>query len=440
MAPTRRQVIAGTGAVVGTVAVSGTAASQLTAEEIDTWEPPAGTWPCGRYGPGETLANPNASVSSNPTVEWRTELPIGRRFGGFVVGPERVYVSGNGVTGLADGDGLTALDRRDGSVQWARPEPHGHLVLRDGTLYLKGSPWESTLSAFDAGTGEPQWRTTLPEAGRDVTATSEYLVVDGRGYRIADGSHAWSVEGGRAIASAGALYSQHPNRRLAKYDDWSVLDDTLDGGPDPVWQREYDQFRSPPVGTDGRGVSRRYGDETGAALAGLDRQTGRQSWAALTPAEFAAETDTDHGDPDDFGFTVSEVAVTADRCFAAASPVALEESASVESDGSALFALSMSDGSVDWSRSVGPTQSVYGYAVAGETLVVALDSHQNGQSDQDGDSFRRGILGLDVATGETEWRVPTALDPRAIAVADDTVFVVADDPLRDGTDPVLAIR
>ena len=69
MAPIRRQLLAGTAAVVGTVGVSGAAAARVTVDEIETDEPSPGTWPTDRYDGVNTATNPHASPPSEPPVK-----------------------------------------------------------------------------------------------------------------------------------------------------------------------------------------------------------------------------------------------------------------------------------------------------------------------------------------------------------------------------------
>lgn len=434
MAPTRRQVLAGTGAVVGTACVSGAAASQITADEIETLEPPAGTWPCNRYDPGETAANPHATVPSDPVDDWRTEVPAVHTDAGFVVGPDRVHV--------AD-DRLTALDRRDGTVQWTRREPPGEIVVRAGTVYHKPRTTEPTLAAFDARTGETRWRTAIPERSYDLTATVGHLVVDGRAYDIADGRPAWTVADGASVAGDGALYSQPSSDRLIKYDELSVLDETLDRGPRPVWQQDYADGGSYPVVQEGRAVRGTNAFlDSGPALAGVDAETGRQSWSALTPAEFDAETDRSYGDPDDYGLSTPVMAVTADRCVVAAKTHSFGDPEAARMEGSALFALSPSDGSVDWSRSVsGDEHSVSDIAVADGTVIVAANpgETENGSTDDVPDGGK--IRALEADTGETQWQVSTLQQPSRLAVADETIFARTYGGSRfEDTDSVIALR
>jgi hypothetical protein len=153
MAPTRRQLLAGTGAVVGTVGVSGAAAARVTVDEIETDEPAPGTWPTDRYDGGNTATNPHASPPSEPDVDWRVPVDADNAWeDGFVVGPERVYHAGTR---------LTALDRADGTRRWSRNEPSGTLAVRDGTLYHCHGGDDSSLprlSSFNASEARPSWR------------------------------------------------------------------------------------------------------------------------------------------------------------------------------------------------------------------------------------------------------------------------------------------
>ena len=114
MAPTRRQLLAGTGAVVGTVGVSGAAAARVTVDDIETDEPSPGPWPTDQYDGANTATNPHASPPSEPDVDRRVPVDADTAWSeGFVVGSERVYHAGTR---------LTALDRADGTRRWSRDE------------------------------------------------------------------------------------------------------------------------------------------------------------------------------------------------------------------------------------------------------------------------------------------------------------------------------
>lgn len=106
-------------------------ADQIGMDPVDTWEPSPGTWPCGRYDLGQTAANPHASPPTAPEIVWRTATPGVDYNSGFVVGPDRVYASGIR---------LTALSRRDGTIQWQRHRRRTPHVIHDGTLYHGATP------------------------------------------------------------------------------------------------------------------------------------------------------------------------------------------------------------------------------------------------------------------------------------------------------------
>ena len=315
MAPTRRQLLAGTGALVGTVTVSGAAASQVTAENIETWEPSPGTWPADRYDAGNTATNPHASPPSDPEIDWRAPVETDSGWeGGFVVGPERVYYAGTR---------LTALDRRGGTVRWTRREPSGTLAVRGGTLYHCHGGDDSSdprLSAFDAETGEPRWRTDVPEDSRGLTVTAGWVFVGGRAFDVEDGQLEWTLEGNVnpgwtvSVAQDGFLYAEHSNRRVSKYASRSILDETLSRETKPIWKQRHDRSYSYTVVRNDRLVRATGTSIGGPAVAGFDTETGRRTWAALTSEEFESATDTGPGDPDHFGVTTSGQAVTSEQC------------------------------------------------------------------------------------------------------------------------------
>lgn len=425
MTPTRRQVLAGAGVVVGAGAVSGAAASQVTAEDIETWEPPAGAWPGRRHDSGDTNVNPDASPPDDPAVEWRVQLDVSSTEPeAFVVGPDRVYVHA---------DRLAARNRRDGTVEWTRREPTGELVVRDGTLYHRSeTDGETTLSAFDAGTGEPRWRTDLPERSVDMTLTADHLVVNGRAYDVADGRLAWTLENASRLctsaASDGFLYSQPSDDRLAKYDDRSALDETLDRGPRPVWKQDYDDTGGYTVVQDEHVVRGTHGlIDSEPVLNCFDAETGSHSWSALDPAEFDAETDGYYGNPDDYGLSTWVMAVATERCFVVARTHSFEDPEAAREAGSALFALSLSDGNVEWSRSVGSAEvGVRDIAVSDGTVVVAAQQAESRDRSAN-DAITGDVVALDGETGEPEWQLSTDGEPYRVATVDETIFALTAD-------------
>ena len=432
MSPNRRKVLAASGALVGTVTVSGAAASRVTAENIETWEPSPGTWPADRYDLGGTAANPHASPPPDPEIDWRVPVDADRAWeDGFVVGPERVYHAGTR---------LTALNRRDGTVRWTRREPSGALAVRDGTLYHchgGDDPSDPRLSAFDAETGEPRWRTDVPEDSRGLTVTADRVFVGGRAYAVTDGRLEWTLEGNvnpgwtDSVARDGFLYAEHSAQQVSKYSARSVLDETLNRGSQPIWKRRHDRPYTYTVVQDDRLVRTRGIGAGGAALAGFDTETGRRTWAALTSEEFKSATDTEPGDPDYFGVITSGQAVTSEQCIVIAGTISYGRSEEARKQTSALVAVSLSDGTVHWTRSfLRPDHpadgGVFSVVVADGTVLARVREGMPEYERREGPPYPGRILALDADTGETLWGVKIDHRPKQLAVADDTIFAITD--------------
>ena len=447
MAPTRRQLLAGTGAIVGTVGVSGAAATRVTVDEIETDEPSPGTWPTDRYNAGNTATNPHASPPSEPDVDWRVPVDAHRAWeDGFVVGPERVYHAGTR---------LTALDRADGTRRWSRNEPTGTLAVRDGTLYHcpgRKATDNPELSAFDAGTGEPRWRSDLPEESSGLTVTADRVFVSGRAFDAEDGRLEWTLEGRvnpdwtDSVAQDGFLYAEHSDRRVSKYSGRNLLEDAFDRETGPIWKRRHDSPYPVTVVRDDRLVRATGTSIGGPAVAGFDTETGRRTWAALTSEEFKSATDTEPGDPDHFGVFTEEQAVTSEQCIVIAGTVSYGRSEEARKQTSALVAVSLSDGTVRWTRSFlrpdhPAEQGVGSVVVADGTVLVTVKESMPAYGQREEPPYPGRILALDADTGETLWGIKIDHRPQQLAVADDTIFAITDgqSDSEDST-AVLALR
>ena len=432
MAPTRRQLLAGTGAVVGTVGVSGAAAARVSVEEIETVEPSPGTWPTDRYDAGNTATNPHASPPWEPDVDWRVPVDADNAWeDGFVVGSERVYHAGTR---------LTALDRADGTRRWTRNEPSGTLAVRDGTLYHCNEGDDSSdprLSAFDAETGEPRWRTDVPEDSRGLTVTADRVFVSGRAFDAEDGRLEWTLDRNVnsgwtvSVAQDGFLYAQHSSRRVSKYASRSLLDETLDCETKPIWKRRHDSAYAHTVVRDDRLVRATGSTLGGAALAGFDTETGRRTWAALTSEEFESATDTEPGDPKDFGVFTQGQAVTSEQCIVIARTLGDRGSEEAYKETSALLAVSLSDGTIRWARSfLRPDHpadgGVFSVVVADGTVLARVREGMPEYEQREGPPYPGRILALDADTGETLWGIKIDHGPAQLAVADDTIFAITD--------------
>lgn len=429
---TRRQVLGTLGAAVGGSAVVGGAAAQIPRDPIVTWEPAPGTWPCGRYDLGHTAANPHASPPAAPEIVWQTTTPGMDWKSGFVVDPERVYASG---------EQLTALSRRDGTIQWQQAKSPGPHIIYDGTLYHGASP----LMAVDAATGQPHWRATRAYSAEDFTrftVTAETVLVGDEAYDIHDGSYKWSVDQVQFAAQNGALYGYTKTEppRVTKYRSRSVLNVALGTGPtkawEKVWEGEHDSAWDYSVVQNNLLIQMQNPGGlvvTGVpGLAAFDTESGERVWTGLSPSDVASAADFSIGEPDHYAVQIQHSAFAKNRGFMW---VRMEKVF-----GSTVFsgvvAVSLADGAILWQRSLDPSPYFLDdIAVANGTVILALESVQRDEGPDPGT-----VQALDAATGRDQWRVSTTYDPVQLAAVDGTIFAVLDTHTEEKPNRVIALR
>jgi outer membrane protein assembly factor BamB len=247
-----------------------------------------------------------------------------------------------------------------------------------------------------------------------------------------------------SVAADGFLYAQHSSHRLSKYASRSLLDETLDRETKPVWQRRHDHPYSYTVVQDDRLV-RTSVNAGGPALAGFDTETGRRTWAALTAEEFESATDTEPGDPENFGVSTWEQAVTSEQCIVIARTFG-HSGSDKGKETSALLAVSLSDGTVRWARSfLGPDhpadQGVGSVLVADGTVLVTVEESMPAYGQREEPPYPGRILALNADTGETLWSIKIDHRPKQLAVADDTIFAITDGQAdSEESTAVLALR
>lgn len=428
---TRRHFLLVSGASVGS-GVAGSVASWIPMESIDTWEPPSGTWPSARYGLANSATNPHASVPTAPDSRWQatTATPIG-----FVVGPERVYVSGEPVPYPTNASSethgpITALDRRDGTHQWETKLPGGQLVVHDGTVYHHNDKFGvARLTALDAETGQPNWQTGVSDWNSDILVSTDSVVVapSTTAYDTRDGSRKWPLEVGWPLDSVLRYHSEGSHTLAAedgvlygnavRYRRRSLLDVVLGSGPTEAWEtptrNEGYQWTVLGGGRLLQGGSLIYSDDRTqnrpvAGMEAFDAERGERVWLALRPNEISLERR-------DSSYRALPPVLSGDRVFVA---VEIDFNDPYRSE---LVALSLTDGAVLWERSLAPRITDI---VAAENTVLV------GRGDRD---EARGVVeAYDPTTGQMRWRAVTEYSPLQLAVVDGTIFVATDGPERSG--------
>ncbi|NEU58252.1 PQQ-binding-like beta-propeller repeat protein [Halorussus sp. MSC15.2] len=252
---------------------------------VESWTPSFGTWPRDHYDLRNRAANPHAEPPTDPEVAWRAR-PV-EKPGSVVVGPERVYVGGEIHAG---GQGVAALHREEGRVEWTASVGGATLALRRGTLYAGAHQGESTgLTALDAATGERRWRSSVGEVD-GIAVADETVFVGGNpdfaAIDAASGRIRWTDTGGPQAYPAvadGSLFATD-TYDLCRYRSRRVSDVLTGSTPPRDWQAEISGFTSHPVVAGGRVLvgseSYRQAPENGA-LSAFDADSGERRWSAV---------------------------------------------------------------------------------------------------------------------------------------------------------------
>lgn len=340
------------------------------------WTPPAGVWSDATYGPANTSYNPHASpTTADPAVAWRVDVDA----------TPTVAVA-DGTVYLRDVSGLTALDAGDGTERWSVERGQGDVVAYvDGRLYDRT---EGALGAYTVD-GEAEWETTYEGAyyglfereGAVYVATDRSLQVHhaDSGERVGDLRRI----GGPATRD-GVLYCVH--------DEDLVAFDLDGGGLVERWRSPgvaaYQQFGGVAAGEDSAYLLEVDGSEQRRdLLARIDLETGARTGAfhldtvATSPAVVGDTAFVAHGrETDDGGLTDGRI-------------VALDP------------------GGEAWSRGA---RDAFGSLYATDDALVVGGV----------DGGRDPVRALDPSSGDTLWRYGGRGEP--LAVVGDTVYAVAD--------------
>lgn len=305
--PSRRTVLRA-GAAGGLAAGAGTLWATRTGP-IRTTDPPPDTWPQHRRDAANT-ARADHSVPAGATVEWERDA-ISDSIPSLVVGTDRVYVCG---------DGIAALSRTDGEVEWRVDAVGSTLALADvesdaPTLYVahgranddelnrRDAP---ALRAYDATDGTERWRRSLPTLAYDVLVTDARVILGCHGTLLAvdrNGSRRWRLEPeglGRVypMVHEGTLYAGLPGY-VRRYRRGRVLGSLL-GTPFSVdWTGEDTSGPAPPTVAGElllMGSEQAYFEGDDPVVYAFDRGSGERAWSAgprtetlrraLTPVQF----------------------------------------------------------------------------------------------------------------------------------------------------------
>ncbi|WP_128478811.1 outer membrane protein assembly factor BamB family protein [Halorussus pelagicus] len=406
----RRQLLA---SGVGVAALGG-ASTRVDIGSIESWTPSRGTWSHDHYDLRNRAANPHAEPPTDPEVAWRAR-PV-EKVQSIVVGPERVYVGGEIHAG---GQGVAALDREQGRVEWTASVGGATLALRRGTLYAGDSRGKSIgLTALDAVTGERRWRSSVGDVKSVAVADGtvfaggnpDLAALDADSGRVrwtGDGSH----ETYPAIAEGSLFTTAYDVRRYRP----RRVSDVLTGGPPPKdWQGEAGERTFRPVVAEGRvlvGSGNFFYEPEGGALSAFDVASGERQWTAVEVPD--AESLVVVGSP----------AVRNGRCFSSLRRG--EDSERYH----AVVAHSLSDGTERWRVETGDWVSAV--AVGDETVLVGT----SGDDDTPGEARNR-LLGFTL-DGRERWSFDAGSAVRSVAAVGGTVFVGTENVPENGRNGVL---
>ncbi|MDG5819950.1 PQQ-binding-like beta-propeller repeat protein [Natronococcus sp. A-GB7] len=370
----RRQVLKRTGivAIGGTLAVNAAVADDRAITDSAS----AGSavrsdtqgWTSRRGNPGNTGYAPEASGPDDPAVvEWRRDA----------TGPVAVV---DGVVYQTDDGAVHAFDADDGDRIETSPDvgADGAPTVADGRIYVGGD----RLAVLDADLEGIEWTIGFEDDVPEpiVAEGSAFVVVDGILYAIdaAEGTERWRSEGngrklhGRAVAVADGAVFVTDGRTLYALE-------ASDGSR--RWANHDGGFRKQVVvATD---------DTVSVQAGGLDE---------------IAVYETDSGDLRWIGDGYASALATDDRVYALTGPD--------------VVGYDRKSGEEQWRP--GLESATYGPPVAdGEKLYVGIESANQGP----------GIVAFDLEEGTVEWSIETDAQPGDLAIADNTLYAVADELL-----------
>lgn len=381
--PSRRTFLAGA-AGLGGLGVLGAGAATVSLGPVSSWSPAPDTWPLQRYGPAGTAASPDATVPTDPAIDWETR-PISD-------GPEAVYASAHGTA---------ALERSDGGRRWVDPSTGGPIAVRDGTVFVAPGDVGSgeNVRAVNGASGDRRWAVEpATEAAGLVPAGGAVHVAHKTGmsaYDGASGTRRWRISSVRysepvPVVAGGRLHAcTDPVVRLGTR---SALDGLTRSPPRPDWEAEGPDTTTGAAVAGGSlvtaghdRVDRDDDIRTRGRLRRIDAADGGRTWEATVG--------TDGGEPS----LVDALAVAGGRCLVGER----------RGEATAVVSRRVEDGSVTWRRPV--EGSVEDLAVAGDTVLAATG----------GDRVRAFAL----ADGTERWSV-RLFEVRRIAPVEGTVFAL----------------
>ena len=397
-------------ALLALLGIAGTgtagAASLLPTGPIDGWTPRPNTWPLPSYDLATTAANPQASPPDDPVVDWRsTGLGVGSP--GIAVGPERVFVGG---------DGLAAIHRSDGTDAWRRGVAAGPIALRGGTIYTAARDGPGTVRAVDAADGEDDWTADGVREASSLLAADGRVLVGGEGglgsHNQRGGARRWTSRTGgaavrRPLVVDGSLYVAGDT--LRRLQPRTHLEVALGWVPGRVWETEVQGRVRRVAASDSRLLVGAFAPRAAVAVAAVtchDRSDGSVLWTY--PAS-----------PSVGGAAAGGLAVHDGACFVGLTATGGESGDSdggadsagsgggdADSGAGAVHRVRLSDGQATWQQPVPGT--VLDLAVAGDAVVVATTADT--------------VLALDAASGRERWSVQV-VEAEGIAAVADEVFV-----------------
>jgi outer membrane protein assembly factor BamB len=256
-------------------------------------------WPQSGYGSGNTFYNPAESRLNAGTVgkvQQRWTLPT-HSSPQCEVGIDPVVSGGRLFT--SDPGGIGAYDPATGARKWHVDLDRmtvGKLAVADGKLLLLASEcdvpaaYESSLIAFEPGTGRRLWTTGLARFTYDLRVDQGMAVLDSNqnglastiAYRVADGKFQWLRKGDRGdgLVSAGG-------RLLLRSDSGGAKAVSVRTGK-TLWQTKRNWYA---VGADPAGT--RFYIDGDPGLSAVDAATGRVIWSTTTHASYVT-TDRRH--------------------------------------------------------------------------------------------------------------------------------------------------
>jgi hypothetical protein len=278
---TRRQLIAGSTAVVAVGYGGYRVAKCVPDADFRSWTPDKGTWPLKRYDTANTAHNPHASPPR--------ETPGKRELGSIasngtkpayffpLAGPDRLVVCGDELAAYTD-DTITTFGEDETYLAGFSPDGRLHSTSENGT--------DTNLVGYDGGretyrhhlSGHPEGLTV----GRDEVYVG--TLNDGVVAYEPDGGRDWVVGGETCALTSDRLYTVGGREGTLAYREQTPPGQWLSAGSKGMWTAPGVRGNShPPAIADGRLVVGTYGLHR-SVLAAFDADTGEELWE---PKSFA---------------------------------------------------------------------------------------------------------------------------------------------------------